>query len=163
MPRESWALCCVLKSVTLFPMATSLLRQSYVHLKTDVETGTRRDKASAQRYSVSSCVNSSDSRLSYSESQSCPLPYGVLWASQEALEVKNLPANIGNIKRCRFNPWVRKIPRRRAWQPTPVFLPGESHGQRSDGLQSIGLPSQTQLKRLNTRRSSNNTYSREDH
>ena len=31
----------------------------------------------------------------------------------------------------RFDPWVRKIPWRRAWQPTPVFLPGESHGQRS--------------------------------
>ena len=30
-----------------------------------------------------------------------------------------------------FNPWVRKIPWRREWQPTPVFLPGESHGQRS--------------------------------
>ena len=29
-----------------------------------------------------------------------------------------------------FAPWVRKIPRKRAWQPTPVFLPGESHGQR---------------------------------
>ena len=27
--------------------------------------------------------------------------------------------------------WVRKIPWRRKWQPTPVFLPGESHGQRS--------------------------------
>ena len=33
-------------------------------------------------------------------------------------------------KRCSFNPWVKKIPWRRAWQPTPVFLPGESHGQR---------------------------------
>ena len=33
-------------------------------------------------------------------------------------------------KRHRFNPWVRKIPWR-AWQHTPVFLPGESHGQRS--------------------------------
>jgi len=31
----------------------------------------------------------------------------------------------------RFNPWVRKIPWREKWQPTPVFLPGESHGQRS--------------------------------
>ena len=30
-----------------------------------------------------------------------------------------------------FDPWVGKIPRRRAWQPTPVFFPGESHGQRS--------------------------------
>ena len=34
-------------------------------------------------------------------------------------------------KRCGFNPWVGKIPWRRAWQPTPVFLPGESHGHRS--------------------------------
>ena len=30
-----------------------------------------------------------------------------------------------------FNPWLRKIPRRRKWQPTPVLLPGKSHGQRS--------------------------------
>ena len=30
-----------------------------------------------------------------------------------------------------FDPWVGKIPWRREWQPTPVFLPGESHGQRS--------------------------------
>ena len=34
-------------------------------------------------------------------------------------------------RRSGFNPWVRKIPWRRAWQPTPVFLPGVSHGQRS--------------------------------
>ena len=33
--------------------------------------------------------------------------------------------------RPRFNPWVQKIPWRRKWQPTPVFLPGKSHGQRS--------------------------------
>ena len=30
-----------------------------------------------------------------------------------------------------FDPWVGKIPWSRIWQPTPVFLPGESHGQRS--------------------------------
>ena len=30
-----------------------------------------------------------------------------------------------------FNPWVRKISRRRKWQPTPVFLPGKFHGWRS--------------------------------
>ena len=30
-----------------------------------------------------------------------------------------------------FDPWVGKIPWRRKWQPTPVFLPGESHGRRS--------------------------------
>ena len=34
-------------------------------------------------------------------------------------------------KRCEFDPWVRKIPWRRAWQPIPVFLPVESHRQRS--------------------------------
>ena len=34
-------------------------------------------------------------------------------------------------RRCRFDPWVRKIPWRRKWQPTPVFLPEKSHEQRS--------------------------------
>ena len=32
-----------------------------------------------------------------------------------------------------FHPWFGKIPGRSAWLPTPVFLPGESHGQRSLG------------------------------
>ena len=35
------------------------------------------------------------------------------------------------LRRHRFDPWVGKIPWRRAWQSTPVFLPGESHRQRS--------------------------------
>ena len=35
------------------------------------------------------------------------------------------------LKKCRFDPWVRKIPWKRARQSTPVLLPGESHGQRS--------------------------------
>ena len=53
---------------------------------------------------------------------------------------KNLSANARRHKRHGFDPWVEKIPWRRAWQPTPVFLPGESHGQRSFGrLQSTGL------------------------
>ena len=34
-------------------------------------------------------------------------------------------------RRCRFDLWVGKIPWRRAWQSTPVFLPGEAHGQSS--------------------------------
>ena len=41
------------------------------------------------------------------------------------------PRQCRRCKRCSFDPWVRKIPRKRTWQPTPVFLPGESHGQRS--------------------------------
>ena len=49
-----------------------------------------------------------------------------------ALVVKNPPANAGDRrKRQEFDRWAGKIPWRRAWQPTPVFLPGESHGQRS--------------------------------
>ena len=34
-------------------------------------------------------------------------------------------------RRHRFNPWIKKIPWRRKWKPTPVFLPGKSHGQKS--------------------------------
>ena len=37
-----------------------------------------------------------------------------------------------------FDPWVRKIPWRREWQPTPLFLPGEFHGQRMTGYGSWG-------------------------
>ena len=44
---------------------------------------------------------------------------------------KQLFGRIRRHKRCRFNPWVGKIPWRRKWQPTPVFWPGEFHGQRS--------------------------------
>ena len=33
--------------------------------------------------------------------------------------------------RCKFYPWVSKIPWKSTWQPTSVFLSGESHGQRS--------------------------------
>ena len=49
------------------------------------------------------------------------------WASLLAQMVKNLSA----MQETGFDPWVGTIPWRRAWQPTPVFLPGESHGQRS--------------------------------
>ena len=40
-------------------------------------------------------------------------------------------------RRCRFDSWVRKIPWSRKWQPTPVFLPGKSHGRKSLVLPSI--------------------------
>ena len=55
----------------------------------------------------------------------------VLRASLVAQLVKNsgdLPLQCGGPG---FNPWVGKIPWRRAWQPTPVFLPEKPHGQRS--------------------------------
>ena len=51
-------------------------------------------------------------------------------ASQMVLVVKNPPAQTGDI-RDRIDPWMGKIPWSRKWQPTPVVLPGESHGERS--------------------------------
>ena len=48
--------------------------------------------------------------------------------------VKNPSANAGDegdTEELRFDPRVGKIPWRREWQPTPEFLPGKSHGQRS--------------------------------
>ena len=55
-------------------------------------------------------------------------------------------------RRLRFNPWVRKIPWRRKWQPTQVLLPGNSHGQRStEGYTVHGVAkSWTWLKLLRT-------------
>ena len=50
---------------------------------------------------------------------------GLPWWAQV---VKKLPAIAGDPG---FDPWVRKTPWRREWLPTPVFLPRESHGQRS--------------------------------
>ena len=53
------------------------------------------------------------------------------WASQVALVVKNPRANARDYARYGCDPWVGKTPWRRVWQPTAVFLPGESHRQRS--------------------------------
>ena len=44
--------------------------------------------------------------------------------------VKNLPANAGDIRDAGSIPGLGRYPGGRAWQPTPVFLPGEPHGQR---------------------------------
>ena len=44
---------------------------------------------------------------------------------------KESACQCSRLKRRRFDSWVRKIPWRRSSQPTPVFLPGEFHGERS--------------------------------
>ena len=51
--------------------------------------------------------------------------------SQVVQVVKNLHGMQEMYRRCGFDPWVGKIPWNRKWQPTPVSLPEESHGQRS--------------------------------
>ena len=51
--------------------------------------------------------------------------------SQVALVVKNLPANAGDIRDAGSIPGLGRSPGGGKWQPTPVFLPGESHGLKS--------------------------------
>ena len=53
--------------------------------------------------------------------------YTCFWASQ----VFSGNESAWKFRRCGFDRWVSKIPWRRKWQFTPVFLPGKSHGQRS--------------------------------
>ena len=56
---------------------------------------------------------------------------------------KELSCQCRRHKRCRFDPWVGKISWRGKWQPTPVFLPGESHRLRS--LVGYSPPAHTEL------------------
>ena len=57
-----------------------------------------------------------------------------------ALVVKNLPPNAGDIRDDGFKPWARKIPWRRSWPPTPVFLAWRIPWTEEPGRrQSIGL------------------------
>ena len=66
-------------------------------------------------------------------------------ASQAVLMVKKPQAHSGDVRDINgLDLWVGKIPWRRAWQPTPAFLPGESHGQGSLG----GRPQSTGRKEL---------------
>ena len=73
-----------------------------------------------------SCVGETDQLLPGGPG-SIKSHYDLLWDSLVAQKVKLCP----QCRRPGFDPWVGKIPWRRKWQPTPVLLPGESHGQRS--------------------------------
>ena len=54
-----------------------------------------------------------------------------LWDSPGGSAGKEPTCQSRRCKRCRFDPWVGKIPWRREWQPPPVFLPEELYRQRS--------------------------------
>ena len=56
--------------------------------------------------------------------------YTFLWTPSMAQQWR-IHLQCRSHRRHRYYLWVGKIPWRRAWQPTPVFLPGESHGQRN--------------------------------
>ena len=72
-------------------------------------------------------VTQSWTRLKWLSSSSSSLPS---WASQVALVVKNLSASAGDIETPVWS-LVQEDPLEEGMQPTPVFLPGESHGQKS--------------------------------
>ena len=105
---------------------------------------------------------------SFLSSTSCRLfsLIGLWWGNKESCaqpEITILHWQLGSGKvstcQCRrhkrhgFNPWVRKIPWRKERQPTPVFLPGESHGQRSLVVTAYGA-AKTQI-RLSTQHTHN--------
>ena len=64
-------------------------------------------------------------RLSEVTEHACTL---MLMGFPRWLSGKESACQCGRHRKCEFDPWVGKIPWRRTWQPTPVFLPGESHG-----------------------------------
>ena len=82
------------------------------------------------------CVSLLICKIRAFDNMKCKTIILILWyilqtyCSHVAQVVKNPPADAGDT-RCWLDPWVRKILWRRKWQPTPFFLPGESHGQRS--------------------------------
>ena len=53
--------------------------------------------------------------------------------------IKNLPANAGDLRDTGLIPGLGRSPWRRKWQPIPVFLLGESHGQRNLAGYTWGL------------------------
>ena len=67
------------------------------------------------------------------EKQLCSSSLGVKTNAHGSPRWRSGKESAGQFRRHVFDPWVRRIPWRREWQPTPVFLPGESHGQRSLG------------------------------
>ena len=75
---------------------------------------------------------------------SCQAPPSMEFSRQEYWSGQPFPSP--GHKRCRFDPWVRKIPWRRKWQPTPVFLPGKS----LVGYSPWGHEEWDTTKRLNT-------------
>jgi len=68
-------------------------------------------------------------------SKKCPpdlgRPYPHFWGFPGGTSGKEPTCQSRRHRKCGFNPWVRKIPWKRAWQSTPVFLAGGFHGQRS--------------------------------
>ena len=89
-------------------------------------------------------------RLEITASRCSPI-YTCVWVRRASLvaqwlkkkKKKKKPACQG--RRHRFNPWIGKIPWRRRWQPTPVFMPGDPQTEEPGGLQSMRSQSWAQF------------------
>ena len=63
--------------------------------------------------------------------------YGNVWGFQGGISSKVPACQCRRRRRRKFDPWIRKIPWRRAWQPTPVVLPGECPWTEEPGGQQF--------------------------
>ena len=94
-----------------------------------------------KRTNLGTCVKCP---LQEEEYRAHPRPWSIKWERQTERQARDTSAAH---KRHGFGPWVGKIPWKREWQPTPVFLPGKSHGQRSlVGYSPWGAKSRTRLR-----------------
>ena len=79
-----------------------------------------------------------------------------LWASPGSASGKETVYQCKRHKRCGFDPWVGKIPCKTEWQPTPVFLPGESPWtEEPGGLQFKGCKELDKTEVTNTTTTTN--------
>ena len=111
---------------------------------------------------ISSKWSSSFSRAVYlgsckTSSNTCVYYSFLIWLKRlgftDGASGKKLACQCRRHKGCGFDPWVRKIPWRRAWQPIPVFSPGKSQGKSSlAGYSPQDPKSQTRLKRRSMKR-----------
>jgi len=69
-------------------------------------------------------------KMNLNSDEICP-PIPSLYGFPRWLSGKEFTFQCRRLKRCGFDPWDGKIPWRRKSQPTPIFLPGKLHGQRS--------------------------------
>ena len=104
---------------------TLLLLLCDIHTLLSIKLTTNKDLMYSTRNSIQYSV------MAYKEKNLEKSTYMYMWGIPGGASCKEPACQCRRRKRCRFNPWDTKIPRRRAWQPTPVFLPRESHGQRS--------------------------------
>ena len=80
-------------------------------------------------YLLSPLLTCLDSTKSTVQADCFSVSFHLSATSQMALVVKESTCQYRRRMRCGLDPWVRKIPWRSNWQPTPVFLPGKFHGQ----------------------------------